>query len=91
MTSSEVEASQRAQHYARRADLAPALAVLRARRDEILDRWLDVTARQPFHQGRREHAVADHIPRLYDAIVDALSTLCEEPQGEPPQEYPAVV
>ncbi len=91
MTSSDVEASQRAQHYARRADLGLAVAVLRTRRDEILDRWLDVTARQPFHQGRREHAVADHIPTLYDAIVDALATLTEEPQGDPPQEYPTVV
>ena len=51
----------------------PAVAALRARRDEILERWLDVVARQPFHQGRREHAVADHIPALFDAVVDVIA------------------
>ncbi|MBX5490498.1 MAG: sensor histidine kinase [Chloroflexi bacterium] len=91
MAAPEVDASQRAQHYARRANLEIAVAVLRARRDEILDRWLDAAARQPFHQGRREHAVADHIPTLYDAIVDALAGLAEGRAMEPPQEYPAVV
>jgi len=43
-----------------------------ARRQDILDRWRTVTARQPFHMGRRALAVADHIPDLFDAIVDLL-------------------
>lgn len=42
-------------------------------RDQILERWLEATASQPFHDGRREHAVADHIPALYDALTGLLS------------------
>ena len=38
----------------------------------ILDRWRTVTGRQPFHMGRRAPAVSDHIPDLFDAIVDLL-------------------
>jgi hypothetical protein len=33
------------------------------RRDEILDRWRDVTTRQPFHMGLRAVAVADQHPK----------------------------
>lgn len=72
MIPAELEVTQRAQMYAQDANPAPALAVLRTRREEILDRWLDVVARQSFHQGRREHAVADHIPALYDAVIATL-------------------
>lgn len=45
---------------------------LAAARDQILERWLDATAEQPFHAGRRAGAVADHIPRLFDALVKVL-------------------
>ena len=69
----ETEAMARAQDYARHADLEPAVAALRERRDEILERWLEVVARQPFHRGRRERAVADHIPALFDGVLDALA------------------
>ena len=57
---------------ARGANLAWVADALATRREEILDRWRTVTARQPFHIGRRAPAVADHIPDLFDAIVDLL-------------------
>ena len=44
-------------------------AALAAERDHVLDRWLVATRSQPFHAGRPEAAVSDHIPALYDAII----------------------
>lgn len=88
----ETEAMARAVEYARHADLEPAVAALRERREEILERWLDVVARQPFHLGRRERAVADHIPALFDAVVEALARCAPvwiEPRAA--QDNPAVV
>ena len=87
----ETEAMARAQDYARHADLEPAVAALRERRDEILERWLEVVARQPFHRGRRERAVADHIPALFDGVLEVLARgapVWIEPQS--PQENAAV-
>jgi signal transduction histidine kinase len=46
--------------------------LLRQRRDEILDRWFEATAAQPFHHGRRERAIADHIPPLFEALVGQM-------------------
>jgi signal transduction histidine kinase len=54
------------------ADPAAVVEALTARRDEILSRWLDAATRQPFHQERPEGAVADHIPALFDALVELL-------------------
>ena len=48
-------------------------ATLTEQRDEILERWLDAV-QQPFHYGRKEHAVADHIPALFDALTGLLRT-----------------
>ncbi|HLH26309.1 MAG TPA: sensor histidine kinase [Chloroflexota bacterium] len=87
----ETEATERAQDYARHANLTLALAALSARRDEILERWLEVVARQPFHCGRRERAVADDIPALFDAVLATLARgapVWLEPEA--PQENPAV-
>ena len=53
-------------------DLHQVADALHAARNEILDRWLESTAEQPFHEGRRMGAVADHIPRLFDALVKVL-------------------
>src|SRR5215210_6920889 len=72
VTAPNVEAQQRAQRYAKDADLTDAIAALRAGRDSILERWLEVVCRQPLHHGRREHAIADHIPLLFDALVATL-------------------
>ncbi|HVE77860.1 MAG TPA: sensor histidine kinase [Gemmatimonadaceae bacterium] len=63
----------RADRYARDGDLGAVATVLRARREELLGRWLAAAERLPFHAGRSTGAVADHIPRLFDAMVDLLS------------------
>jgi len=73
----------------RGANLAWVADALRARREEILGRWHAVTSLQSFHMGRRERAVTDHIPNLYDAIVDLLqrtaprATLSDSPLQDP--------
>ena len=43
-----------------------------AGRPDILQRWLDAARSQPFHRERPSQAVADHIPRLFDAVVALL-------------------
>jgi signal transduction histidine kinase len=40
--------------------------------DEILSRWLQATAAQSFHVGRRVTAIADHIPQLLDALISLM-------------------
>lgn len=57
---------------ARDADLTDVAALLATRRTEILSGWLREASAQPFHAGDTEHAVADHIPRLFDALVVLL-------------------
>ncbi|MEP6762364.1 MAG: HAMP domain-containing sensor histidine kinase [Sporichthyaceae bacterium] len=56
----------------RSADLRPVADAMAAQRTRILDRWLGVASRQPFHQERPDHAVSDHIPELFDAVVAIL-------------------
>lgn len=53
-------------------DLRQVANALAAARTEILDRWLKSTSEQPFHAGRRASAVADHVPRLFDALMKVL-------------------
>src|SRR5579863_1893937 len=53
-------------------DLRQIATALAAARTEILERWLESTSEQPFHAGRRASAVADHVPRLFDALVKLL-------------------
>jgi signal transduction histidine kinase len=76
---------------ARNADLTDVAALLAERRAEILGGWLREASAQPFHAGDPEHAVADHIPRLFDALV-ALLRRDAEPGKEvtPPLADPAV-
>lgn len=57
---------------ARRADLGDVAAALEAGRAAILARWLQVASRQPFHAEHPDGAVADHIPALFDAVVDLI-------------------
>lgn len=66
----EIEA--RVERFTRGADLGWIADVLADRRDELLEGWLEATASQPFHRGRRERAVADHIPHLFDALIGLL-------------------
>ena len=54
------------------ADMGPVADALVAQRTRILDRWVSVASRQPFHAERPDHSVSDHIPELFDAVVDVL-------------------
>jgi signal transduction histidine kinase len=54
------------------ADMAPIADALVVQRTRILDRWLSVASRQPFHAERPDHSVSDHIPALFDAVVAVL-------------------
>lgn len=58
--------------FAEDANLGWVADALVASRDQILDRWLEATSARAFHAGRREHAVADHIPALFDALTALL-------------------
>ncbi|HLZ32330.1 MAG TPA: sensor histidine kinase [Chloroflexota bacterium] len=79
----------RAGPIAHGANLAWVAEALVERREEILGRWAQVTTSQPFHLGRRARAVADHIPTLFDAIVELLlrtaprATLSDSPLQDP--------
>ncbi|MHB8647609.1 MAG: sensor histidine kinase [Thermomicrobiales bacterium] len=67
------DAETRVTAYTTDSNLAWVVAALGEHRDAILARWLDAAASQPFHQGHREHAVADHIPTLFDALLALLA------------------
>ncbi|MEO8285112.1 MAG: ATP-binding protein [Chloroflexota bacterium] len=71
-TPPESIADRQAEEYSQNADFAWVTTALTNQRNDILERWLDAAARQPFHFGRKEHAVADHIPSLFDALVMLL-------------------
>ena len=62
----------RIEHLARGANLQSVAEALATQRTSILDGWLVQAARQPFHAEHPEHAVADHIPTLFDAITQLL-------------------
>lgn len=64
---------QRAKQVSRNADLRGVADALARQRDAILEGWMAVAARQPFHAGHPDRAVADHIPVLFDALTDLLS------------------
>jgi signal transduction histidine kinase len=66
------EATARVEEYTTESNFGWVVAALVAHRDDILTRWLDATATQSFHHGRRERAVADHIPALFDALMALL-------------------
>jgi signal transduction histidine kinase len=69
---SSADVDTRVHWFAEDADLGWVADALVASRDQILDRWLEATAGQAFHAGRREQAVADHIPALFDALTALL-------------------
>lgn len=62
----------RVEDYARDTNLAWTTSALLSQREEVLNRWLDMAAAQPFHHDRREHAIADHIPDLFDALIEFM-------------------
>lgn len=55
-----------------RSDLSWVAVALAEARDEVLSRWLELARAQPFHRESPGRAVADHIPRLFDALVALL-------------------
>jgi PAS domain S-box-containing protein len=61
--------TDRVQALVQGRDFEWVVAVLRQHRKSILSRWLNAAAQQTFHAGRREQAVADHIPSLLDALL----------------------
>lgn len=66
----------------RTADLRPVAEALAVQRSRILERWLRVASRQPFHCERPDRAVSDHISALLDAVIAVLrrpGALDEEP------------
>ncbi|MDQ6603817.1 MAG: HAMP domain-containing histidine kinase [Chloroflexota bacterium] len=67
------DAETRVTSYTHDSNLAWVVVALEEHRDAILARWLDAATSQPFHQGHREHAVADHIPALFDALIALLA------------------
>ncbi|MEO6208209.1 MAG: RsbRD N-terminal domain-containing protein, partial [Candidatus Limnocylindrales bacterium] len=67
------EVDQRVTAVAQGADFSAIAHALAAARGPILQRWLEVTARQPFHADRPDQTVADHIPALFDAVVLLLA------------------
>lgn len=67
-----VGTDRRAVEFAERANLAWVAVVLHDRRDVILKTWLEAAQAQPFHAGKPERAVTDHIPTLFDSIIAAL-------------------
>jgi signal transduction histidine kinase len=69
---SSADVETRVHWFAEDADLGWVADALVASRAQILDRWLEAAAAQAFHAGRREHAVADHIPALFDALTALL-------------------
>src|SRR4051794_7151324 len=67
------DAETRVTAYTQDSNLAWVVVALAEHRDAILTRWLDAAAMQPFHHDHREHAVADHIPALFDALLFLLT------------------
>src|ERR1700737_1809629 len=83
METPAADVGTRATTFARGTDLVWVADLLAERREDLLERWLEVTMTQPFHAGRRERAVADDIPRLFDALVKLLRS------GGPPWTDPS--
>ncbi len=92
VASMSADVATRVEQLARGADLAWVADVLTARRDAVLQRWLAAAKHQPFHLARPEAAIADDIPRLYDALV-ALLQRDQAPtiEAPSPQEDPSVL
>ncbi|MGH2477135.1 MAG: sensor histidine kinase [Candidatus Limnocylindrales bacterium] len=65
------------------ADLSSVADALAAGRTATLERWLAAAAQQPFHRERPDGAVADHIPGLFDAVVDLLRRSTRERKAGP--------
>jgi signal transduction histidine kinase len=63
------DVTTRVEDFTRGGNLGWATEALATHRDEILNRWLEAAKAQPFHLDRPDRAVADEIPRLFDALL----------------------
>lgn len=72
-TPSEVAGDAAVTRYSAHADLSAVVAAVRSRRADILARWIERAAEQPWHLGRKDRAVADHIPALLDQLLESLA------------------
>ena len=54
------------------SDLGWVADLLAAHREEVMQRWVEVAAQQPFHFGRRELAISNNLAQVYDAVVVLL-------------------
>lgn len=64
------DVTTRVEDFVQGGNLSWAADALATCRDEILSRWLAASKAQPFHLDRPNRAVADDIPRLYDALQE---------------------
>ena len=62
----------RVEGFVKGAALGPVADILSRRRDQIVRRWLEAARTQRFHAAQPDRAVADHIPRLLDALIAYL-------------------
>lgn len=67
-----LNARTRVASLTRDADSSWVADLLTQERDSIVERWIEAAAAQPFHAGRREQAVTDHIPALIYALTAVL-------------------
>lgn len=73
-------------------DLGWVAELLAEQREEILSRWLDGTAGQPLPESRSPKAGSPHIPRVFDALTEALHPATfHEGDVEPPRAHSAVL
>lgn len=87
-----LDARTRVEAMTRDSDSSWVADLLVQERDGILDRWIEAAAAQPFHAGRRERAVADHIPALVDALIAVLRrTASPAVDSRAPLHEPAVL
>ena len=86
------DATTRVEQFVRGGDLGAVALLLRTHRNEILRRWLSAVGLQPFLRGMAEHTVADHVPVLFDCLVDLLERAApRETDAEAPLDDPAVL
>src|SRR3954454_15477097 len=53
-------------------DLGAVAEALSRQSTEILDAWLAIASRQPFHADRPDAAISDHVPTLVDQLIRLL-------------------
>jgi len=86
------DAKTRVAAYTQDSNLAWVVTALVKHREAILARWLDAVALQPFHHAHRAHAVTDHIPALFDALVALLARSAPSARNAAaPLEDPAIL